>query len=429
MVSIKHITTFILLLGSIFAYGQNALSELSLDRAYELLEGRYPALKDGEILTDIHQKTQLKLDKDRLPAVFLKADGRLQSQSVQLDVPDGAMLPFDINLPLYSAKSYLEGQYMILDGGVNKAQKHLAEVQLKADLQSIEINRFSLRERINQLFVNIVILREQAKLFDISLADLAERKAIVEAGVEEGVLLGSELSRLRVKELEIKALQDNVHYKLQGLVNTLSQLLGTELVDSVRLDFPSFADPRQIQPIERPEQQLFQLQQEAIMANAMLIDAAKKPKLSAFAQGGVGYPNPLNFLENATAPYGVVGLQFNWRITDWKRSHLDKEMLALNAQRLQNARETFEFNLSTREASYLAEVTRLQKQLIRDQEIVELQGAILTQLADQLDGGVITSSDYVTQVNAELSARQNRLIHETELLKLQLEFWNERGGK
>lgn len=429
MVSKQHITILLFLFLVHAGKGQTTLENLSLNKAYQLLENRYPSLKDGQVLNTIHQKEQNKLDKNRLPDVYLRADGRLQSESASIDLPPGTELPFEIDLPLYSVKAYLEAQYNILDGGMTKAQKNLKAAQLEADLQDIEVNRYGLRERVNQLFVNIAILRQQNKLFDISLNDLRTRKSNVAAAVEEGVVLESEITKIRVKELELLGQQDNVNYRLLGLTNSLSELLGVELSDGVNLAFPEFANPNQIPEIDRPEQKYFQLKQAAILANGDLIKASRKPRLSAYAQGGVGNPNPVNFLDNGTAPYAIVGLQFNWKLTDWKKSKLDKEILNLQAQRLQHAQESFEFNLQTREANYLAERTRLQKQLKSDDEIARLQTDILEQLAIQLDEGVITSTDYLIQVNAELKARQNILIHQTELLKLQIEFWNERGGK
>jgi len=409
-------------------YAQSPLRSLTLGKAYELLESRYPSLKDSEVVNEIHQKEQSKLNRNRIPEVSLKAEGRGQSESPSIDLPPGTNLPFEIDLPLYSAKTYLEFQYNIYDGGVNNAKRKIKETQFKVDLQNIEVSRYSLRERVNRLFVNMAILREQSKLFDISLSDLQERKKNVKAAVEEGVLLESEVAKISVKELELNAKRDNVIYKLLGVTNTLSQLLGVELSDSTNLKFPSFYNPGQIPEIQRPEQKLFQLKQEAVLANANLIDATLIPKLSAFAQGGIGYPNPINFLDNNTATYGIIGLRFNWKITDWGKSSLDNEILELQAKRLQNARETFEFNLKTREANYLAELTRLQKQQESDKEIAKLQTEILKQLAFQLDEGIITSTDYVAQVNEELKARQNILINKTILLKLQIDFWNERGG-
>jgi outer membrane protein TolC len=315
-----------------------------------------------------------------------------------------------------------------LDGGITDAQKKLKATQLKAEQQGVEVERYALRERINQLFIRVALLREQSKLFDISLRDLQARRERITAGVEFGTLLESELTKLEVRELELQAQQENLVYQLSGTINTLAKLTGTELSDDVDLRFPNMAPARQIPTLNRPEQQLFQLQREAILAQTELIEANRKPKLSAFAQAGVGYPNPLNILDNNIAPFGLIGAQFSWKITDWKKGKVDKELLALQALKVQNQEATFDFNLESREAIYLAEVDRLSTQIKQDEKIAQLQVKILNQLAAQLDEGVITSVDYITQVNTELRARQNLLIHQVELLKTQLEFWNERGG-
>ncbi|MEE9430697.1 MAG: TolC family protein [Melioribacteraceae bacterium] len=428
MVSKIQMIAIILFFIAQLGYGQIPLKSLSLNKAYELLENRYPSLKDSGVLKEIHENEQSKLNRNRLPEIYLRAEAKGQSETPSIDLQLGAALPFEIDLPLYSAKSYLELQYNIYDGGLNNAKRNVKETQFKADLQNIEVSKYALRERVNQLFVNMAILREQNKLFDISLNDLLERKKSVTAAAEEGLLLESEVSKISVKELELKAEKDNISFKLLGATNTLSLLLGVDLSESTNLKFPTFPDPSQIPNIQRSEQKLFQLKQEAILANTDLIDASRIPKLSAFAQGGIGYPNPLNFFDNNTANFGIIGLRFNWKIYDWGKGSLDNEVLELQAKRLQNARETFEFNLKTREANYFAELARLQKQQTSDKEIAKLQSEILEQLAFQFDEGIITSADYITQVNAELKARQNILIHQTVLLKLQIDFWNERGG-
>lgn len=426
---VKYFLLIGVYLFTLFQLSGQARTKLSLSEAYELLEDRYPILQNAGLLDAIHQKELDQLKKSRQPVLLLKADGRLQTESVSLDVDENTPLPFEIDQPLYSLRGYLEAQYTILDGGMNNAQKSLKEAQLKADQQSLEVDRYALRERVNQLFICIIMLREQEKMFDLSLEDLKARKERVTAGVEHGTVLESELSKIEVKELQLKAQQDNLAFKQTGLINTLNQLLGIELAENVSFNFPTLTSAGMIPNLNRPEQKLFRVQREAILANSLLIEASRRPRLGAFAQGGVGYPNPLNILDNSTAPFGVIGLQFSWKIAGGKSTQLDKEVLALQAQKLQQAEETFEFNMTSKESTYLAEVERLQAQIEQDGEIAKLQAGILLQMAAQLDEGVITSSDYISQVNAELSARQNLLIHQTELLKTQIEFWNDRGGK
>ena len=317
---------------------------------------------------------------------------------------------------------------MIKDGGLLAAKKQLKSITLKANQHDFEVEKYALRKRVNTLILNINLLRSQTALFDISLEDLDNNRAQIAALVENGLRIESELIKLEVKALELKAGKANVVSKLTGLKNALAELLDIELVDGFTIDFPTLAPPTEIPELNRPETETFQLKKAAILANSMLIDASKKPQLSAFAQAGVGYPNPINFLKNNVAPYGIAGLRFSWKLTDWKKAEIDRELLILEATKLDNAEANFRFNMDTQQANYLSKVIRIQQQIEYDENIAKLQATILVQLAAQLEEGVLTSAEYVTQVNAELTARQNLVIHQSELLKLQLDYWNERGG-
>lgn len=419
---------FLLLLTTGLVNAQEAtVTTLSLTEAYDILEERYPLLRNGALLEQIAQNQRAQIDADSKPVISLKADGRLQSETINLE-SDNPMFPLNISRPLVSVQSYLEASYLLLDGGLKEARQNLVAAQVKTELQQQEVDRFQLRERVNQLFLVISALREQEVLFNLSLKDLAARQEQVQAGVEYGVLLQTELTQLLVKEQEILAQQDNLNYQTTGALQSLEQLLDLQLSPTVTLIYPPMGSTDILPVIQRPEQQLFQLKQEAVLAQVQLVDSERKPKLQVFAQAGVGYPNPLNLLDGNVAPYGIIGAGFSWKLVDWDKTRLQKETLQLQATQLQNARETFEFNLNQGEARYLTEIDRINAQIIRDEKIATLQAEILEQMAVQLDEGVITSADYVNQLNAELRARQNKAVHEVQLLQTQLNFWSNRGG-
>ncbi len=401
------------------------MKQLSLVDAYHMLEGRYPALQDGLLLDEIYRAELQQLDIDKRPSIVLHGEGRLQSERLKLE---GGSLPFSIEQPLVNIKSYVEAQYILIDGGANDARRTLKEVELSANHQLIEVQKFNLRKRIDVLFLNIELVREQIKIYDFSINDIEARKERVSAGIEHGIILESELTKLAVKELEITSAKDDAVWRLSGLINTLSDLVGTSIDHEVDLVLPELRMVDTIRELDRPEQKLFDLQKDVILAKSVLIDVDNKPKLSAFAQAGVGYPNALNFFDTSVAPYGVVGAKLVWKLTDWDKGKVQKILLNLQSQKLDNAKATFEFNLNSKNAQYLSEVERIKNQVANDNKIATLQAEILTQLGTQLDEGIITSSDYVIQVNAELRARQNLIIHQKQLQKVQLEFWSERGG-
>ena len=164
------------------------------------------------------------------------------------------------------------------------------------------------------------------------------------------------------------------------------------------------------------------------MANNDLVEASRKPVVSAFAQAGLGLPNPVNLFDNNLSPYAIGGVNAQWQIKDWGKSSKQKQLLELQASKLQKQEATLRFNLNAGNDAYLVDVRRLQQQVRRDEEIVALQAEILVQLAAQLDNGVITATDYLIQANAELRSRQQLKIHQTELLQLQLNFLHDRGA-
>lgn len=399
---------------------------LDLNEAYSLLEANYPVLQNAGLNDQVLQANLDILDLERKPSLYLKGRAQLQSETTSLG--SGENVPFSIDIPLYSARAYGEVNYTLSDGGRLDARKRLTAADGKLANQSLEVDRFSLRQRINQLFLGVLLNRERAALYETTLSDLRERKGVLAKAVQLGAVLESELLQLRVREVEIEANRDNIYGIISRLFANLSTLIGKPLPEGTQLRLPNLPESNSIPAAQRPEFKRFELQREAIMANNELIEANTKPIISAFAQAGVGGPNPLNLFNTNISPYALGGVSFQWKFKDWGKSQKQTELLGLQAAKLHHQEETFRFNLNAGNEAYLADVARLRQQIIRDGEIVGLQAEILTQLSAQLDNGVITATDYLSQVNAELLARQQLKIHETELVQVQLNFLNERGS-
>ncbi|HFA50725.1 MAG TPA: TolC family protein [Bacteroidetes bacterium] len=402
------------------------LASLSLSTAYEKANTNYPLLKNGQLL---QEQTDLKLenlDRSRLPNVLWKADASLQSETVQF--PGDGQVPIQIDLPLYKLKTYAEAQYLIYDGGLNEAKQDLEKLKSAADQQALQVDMYPLREQVNRYFFGVLLLREQIKLLEVTLNDLATKKETLEAAVRHGAMLESEVDKLTVRQLEIEAEKEQSQSGISALLAMLGKLTATDLPDDVELLLPDLNGFHLNQNLSRPEQTLFQLKKQALLGNENLIEAAQKPKLSAFAQAGLGYPNPLNFFDNSLSPYAMGGLSFSWKLFDWGKDDRDREMLAIQSQIIDNQRETFEFNLNLLEGKYREDLAKLENLIERDQEITALQGKILKQLSSQLEHGVITVNDYLSQVNAELKSRQKLRLHEVQLQQVKVDYLTKRGA-
>jgi len=64
----------------------------------------------------------------------------------------------------------------------------------------------------------------------------------------------------------------------------------------------------------------------------------------------------------------------------------------------------------------LASIKKLEEALKRDDQIVELRSRVARTSASRLENGVITSTDYLTDLNAETIAKINLQTHKIQLV-------------
>ena len=403
---------------------QNTVN-LSLTEAYELSEKHYPLLENQSLLDGANKLKLENLEKSKLPGIYWKAFGSLQSEAPGL-AAEG--LPFSVDLPLYNLRTYAEANYLLLDGGRNDARQELEKLQLKTEQQALKVDLNTLKDRVNSPFFGTLLLRGQADLLEVTAKDLALRRETLEAAVRHGAALESEVDKIAVRQLEIQAQEEQLHSDEMALLSLLGNMVGKELSPEVELSLPDLSGFAWGMALNRPEQELFQLQKEALLANESLIEANRKPTLSAFATVGIGYPNPLNFFDDGLAPYARGGLNFSWKLFDWGKAGRDRELLVLRSEMIDNQRETFEHNLNLSNEKYREDILKLERQITRDREIAELQSKILKQLSSQLEHGVLPVNDYLLQVNAELRARQQLRLHEVQLNQIKVEYMTLRGA-
>jgi outer membrane protein TolC len=210
---------------------------------------------------------------------------------------------------------------------------------------------------------------------------------------------------------------------------TLSVLLGenvapnTELVIDIEERFLTSTK------LNRPESALYEKQRVSVRAQKELIDRMDKPQIILFGQAGLAYPNRLNFSKIELAPFALGGIGLSYKLSDKSDKSIKKQKLILHENLIDIREETFEHQLEVQKSGYAEKFQSLNYQIDQYEKIAELQAEILSQLQIQLDNGVITSTDYLIQANAELLARQNLELTKVRLKQKELEYFNIIGQK
>jgi outer membrane protein TolC len=145
------------------------------------------------------------------------------------------------------------------------------------------------------------------------------------------------------------------------------------------------------------------------------------PRLFAYGSAGYGKPG-FNMLLNEFQDYYIVGAKLSWNVWNWNRSRNEKDILDLHREIIGSNRAAFDQNLATDLERRLSEITKYESLLPKDQQIVDIRAGIVRTYASQLNNGVITATEYITELHAETEARLNLRIHEIQLVKAKYDY-------
>jgi len=231
-----------------------------------------------------------------------------------------------------------------------------------------------------------------------------------------------ELNRIRAEIIQLEAQVLETEQARSAAISTLSVWMQSPLSDSITFILP---DLNRLIPTEtspRSEHLLFEQQKKSIAAKEPLLLAAQKPMLSAWAQLGVGYPNPFNFFDNQISPFGALGLALKWRVLDWKQTQRDQEMLRLQLNLVDQRQQAFDQTIDAGRQQILEQLRLSTGLLNKEAELVSLHQQILSQTEAQLRQGSATLTDYLVQENtlrqASLSLALKKL--QVDILKINL---------
>ena len=417
----KRTLILLLLFSSVIGYGQ--VSTLTLEDCYRLARDNYPRLADTRRQQEISDLKLKNIGTVWNPQLNLNGQATYQSEVTKVSVP----LP-GVNIPSPSKdqyKVYLDVKQTIYDGGASKTSKTLEQSGLAADLQNIEVELYSLNDKVNQLYFGILLMTENEAVIKLKKDVLGERIKVLESGYKNGVVASRDVELLKAENLLTEQQIGEIHAERISGLGALGLLTNQNLSENCILTEPVIGTKSG--QITRPEIRYFDLLGNKIDQNSQLLQKARSPKLFGFGQAGYGRPG-LNMLKNTFDPYHLVGLGVSWNILDWKQTGRNREILEVQKQMIGSQRAVFDQNLSI--ALFRAnEAIKKAEQLLKiDEELVVLRESIAKHSASQLDNGTITSADYIVDLNAVTQANINKKSHKVQLYQA-IANYNTLAGK
>jgi outer membrane protein TolC len=426
----KKILTLILLLPFMASFGQGDKA-INLDSCYAWARLNYPLLKQYNVIEQTKNFTIENAWRGYIPQLNLSGQATYQSETVNYGTLFGSLPPAlagDIKLPVYSKDQYkltAEAYQTIFDGEQSKFKKQNAVADAAVKQENLEVNLYALRDRVNQVFFGVLLMDEQLKQNTLQQKDIQNGIDKTQALVDNGTAYKSSVDELKAQLLQ--TVQDKVQLSSsrRSYLLVLGLLTSHNLGDSTVLLPPS--TPALSSDIKRPELKLYDIQKKSFDIQSRQLETGLMPQISAFFDGNYGRPT-LNEISNALGPYWITGIRFNWTLTALYTYKNSKSLFTLNQTDLDVQKETFIFNTNITLTQQNEDIRKYAELLEKDKEIVDLRTSVKNASSAQLQNGVITSHDYLTEVDAEALARQNMILHQVQLLQAEYTYQNTAGN-
>ena len=313
--------------------------ELTLDSCQNLARKNHPLLRQAGIIDQLSELKQQNLETNSLPQFDLVAKASWQSDVTKLVLKTpGFAGPTPLSKDQY--KTYVELKQRIYDGGVTKKSKEVEEADRLVSKQQNETELYKIKETVNTLYFNALIIQQQLEIVNLKRSTLAEQIKQIESAVANGVSLPNNLDQLRAENIMTDQQEIELRSSFQTINGLIEIITGQTITDKTTYKKPLQATIDLNLESNRPEFILFTLQQAKISKSEELLKNSRNPFIYAFGQGGYGRPG-LNMLDNNFADFYMVGAGLSWNMWDWHKSKRERSALKLQKDLVQVNLENF----------------------------------------------------------------------------------------
>ena len=336
-------------------------------------------------------------------------------------------MPAGLSLPVMPHDQYritLNISQTIYDGGEIKNRRATEQIAGSYRLKERDAELYTIRNEVNTLFFALLRTRKEQELATINLETVRARLVSAASALENGLLLRSDYDILRAEELKVQQMISASATKARALIAALNQLTGTEYPTEAEIEIPVTGadfDEREV-TVTRPELKLFDLRRDQLESHSATIKSERLPRAFGYATLGYGSPPGNDLFNNSFEPFAVLGAGIKWSITDWKRSNrtirINKLTGNIATLEKQKSVEAIERALVIKKA----EIKALEESLQSQQQVIGIRRSVTLAAEKQLAEGTITSTAYLTELNAEQEAILQYEINNISLVRARIEY-------
>ena len=394
----------------------------TLEECQQAAERNYPLIQQYDLINKTTELTVSNIQKGWLPQVSASAQATYQSDVVSFpDEMQALYQQMGINMKGLTKDQYRVGidvQQTVFDGGAIRSQKEIARAQGQVQQAQNEVNIYQVRRRVNEMYFALLLIDEQMKLNADLQELLAGNERKLESMKKNGTAAESDWHSVKAERLNVVQQMTSLQAQRQVLARMFSTFCGIEVKEATKPNCQlSIVN---CQSNNRPELKAIDAQLRLADAQEKAINSALMPRLGVFAQGFYGYPGYNMFEDMMSRKWslnGMIGARLTWNIGALYTRKNDKAKIQLQRDMAENSRDVFLFNNNLEQIQQNENITRYQRLMSDDEEIIRLRSSVRKAAESKLAHGIIDVNDLVKEINSENQARVQQTVHEIEMLK------------
>ncbi|MGO4291207.1 TolC family protein [Chitinophaga sp. RAB17] len=406
---------------------EKALAQvLTIEECFTLARQNYPLIKQYDLIVRSSRYSVENAGKLYLPQLTVSGQASYQSQTINFgDVLPSlpGLTPPDLSKDQYKIQAEITQQ--IYDGGVSRYQKESSKANEAMQQQQLEVNLYAIKDRVTQLYFSILLMEAQLKQNKLRKTDLQSAADKAQAALANGIAYRSNVDELKAEIINTDMAATEFSANRKAYMKMLAVFINQPLSDSTTLTYPAPVAPQE--GIHRPEITYYDIQKKAFDVQEKQLTSNYLPKLNAFLQGAYGRPT-LNIVDNKFGPWWIGGVRLNWSLGSLYSLKNNRQQLDINRQNLDISKETFLFNTNLSLRQQNQDIQKYAALMEQDDDAITLRSSVRKSAQAQLDNGVITVHEYISQLNAENLAKQSRILHSIQLLQAQYNYKNTSGN-
>ena len=391
----------------------------TLEECQQAAERNYPLIQRMDLIRQTTNLTVQNIQKGWLPQVSATAQATYQSDVTAFPEQMQAMYQqMGINMQGLRKDQYRVGidvQQTVFDGGAIKHQKEVARQQGDVEAAQNEVNIYSVRKRVNEMYFALLMLDDQIKLNRDLQTLLEGNEKKLSSMFDKGTAAESDYQSVKAERLNVGQQLTSLQSQRLALARMLGIFCGLEVTAPVKPEAVTA-----MRGNHRPELRLIDSQIRLTHAQEKTLNAVLTPRLGVFAQGFYGYPGYNLFEDMMHRQWswnGMIGARLSWNIGALYTCKNDKAKLQLARQTAENSREVFLFNNNLEQIQQNESIDRCRQLMADDEEIISLRSKVRKAAESKLAHGIIDVNDLLREINAENAARVQQSMHEIEMLK------------